>query len=205
MSKYIDLSVTINPQTPVYPGDPPVKVVSVATMGKDGYSDHTITLGTHAGTHIDAPMHMVDGGQSLDEIATSHFVGRGQLIDATNGFSLGALQKGNLQTGDIVLFYTGMAKHWSEPAYFEAWPAMTPEMAKYLSEQQVSMVGFDTAGADVLGSTEIHKTLLGGGVLIIENLTNLNQLMGKTFTVYALPIKLQVDGAPARVVAKVEQ
>jgi kynurenine formamidase len=63
------------------------------------------------------------------------------------------------------------------------------------------MVGFDTCSADILPDFPVHKILLGNDMLIIENLTNIEQLSGHSFTVYALPIKLVVDGAPARVIA----
>ena len=66
------------------------------------------------------------------------------------------------------------------------------------------MVGVDAGSVDTMDDFPIHKILLAAQVLIIENLTNLNQLAGKDFRVYALPVKLDVDGAPARVIAEVE-
>lgn len=82
---------------------------------------------------------------------------------------------------------------------------MSEEMASYLVDQKVNMVGVDTGSIDNLDGFPIHKTLLAGNVLIIENLTNLEQLIDRKFKVYALPIKLALDGAPARVIAEVNQ
>lgn len=80
---------------------------------------------------------------------------------------------------------------------------MSQEVAEYLVEKKVKMVGLDTCSADNQDNFPIHKTLLSGGVLIIENLTNLSKLQGSDFKVYALPLNLQIDGSPTRVVAEI--
>lgn len=87
------------------------------------------------------------------------------------------------------------------PEYFKSYPALSEEAAHYLVEKRVNMVGSDTCSPDGLEDYPIHRLLLGEDVLIIENLTNLDKLVGKEFTVYTLPIALQLDAAPARVLA----
>ena len=69
--KFIDLSVVVNEETPVYPGDPPIKIQPAGVFAKDGYNDHLVSIGTHVGTHMDAPLHMIDGGKTLDQISPS--------------------------------------------------------------------------------------------------------------------------------------
>lgn len=201
----IDLSVTLNQQTPVYPGDPITKIEPANTISVNGCSDHYVATNNHTGTHIDAPSHMFAGGKTLDDIPLEQFVGKGRVVDATNDFSLDALEQANVQPGDIVLFRTGMSEHYHEPIYFENYPVMSEEIALWLVKRKVKMVGVDAGSIEIADGFPIHKILLGGNVLIIENLTNLNKLTGKKFTVYALPIKLDVDGAPARVVAEIKQ
>jgi arylformamidase len=199
----IDLSVPINAAMPVYPGDPKVSIKKAAAFENDGYVGHYTSISTHVGTHIDAPMHMVDGGAPLSAFSIERFIGKGRLIDVeSSGFSTDAVQQAGIEAGDIVLFRTG--KVWLAPDYFASWPVMPKEVADYLVQQKVSLVGVDAAGVDGLDETKNHKTLLEGNVLIIENLTNLDKLVGKEFTVYALPIKLELDGAPARVVAQID-
>lgn len=198
----IDLSVPINAQTPVYPGDPPTKIEEAGRFEKDGFRDHYISIGTHVGTHIDAPMHMLEDGQSLDEIEIEQLVGPGKLFTAV-GHNFDEINLSGIQSGDIVLFDTGMSQKYHEAVYFKDYPVMSEEVAKNLVKAGVKMVGLDTCSVDSLESFPIHKILLSGGVLIIENLANLDQLIGKEFTVYALPIKLQLDGAPARVIAEI--
>lgn len=201
---FIDLSVTIDNHTPVYPGDPPTKITPVSSYVKDGFNDHHISTGNHAGTHVDAPSHMLQSGISLDAIDIDRFIGPGKYIQVENNeFSLDAAKQAGLLPGDIVLFHTGMSDHFHEQSYYKDYPAMSAEIAQYLVGTKVKMVGLDTGSADNQEGFPIHKILLGGDVLIIENLTNVGALADKNFTVYALPIKLQVDGAPARVIAQI--
>lgn len=199
----IDLTVALNEQTPIYPGDPATKIEPAGVFERDGYNDHYVSVGTHVGTHIDAPLHMLANGKSLDQIPVEQFVGRGRYVKVANKtFDLEVLKQAGIEAGDIVLFHTGLADSYNDSSYFEDYPAVPEDIAHYLIEQEVKMVGFDMCSPDH-EPYPMHKLLLGADVLIIENLTNLGQLAGKDFTVYALPIKLQIDGAPARVIAKV--
>ena len=197
----VDLSVVLNEQTPVYPGDPSTKIEQAGVLAKDGFCDHYISVGTHVGTHIDAPKHMLEGGASLDQTPIEQFVGRGCYVDVTGG-SFDAVKNADIQTGDIVLLHTGMSDGYNEAAYFENYPAMSNEIANYLVSKKVKMVGVDACSVDNKDGFPIHKILLTGNVLIIENLTNLSKLVGNRFKIYALPINLQIDGAPARVIAE---
>lgn len=198
----IDLSVAINEQTPIYPGDPKTKIEPAGVLARDGYCDHYFSMGTHVGTHIDAPMHMLEDGTSLDQIPVEQFVGNGKCVTVANSDFTG-VKALDIKEGDIILFHTGMGNRYQDSAYFKDYPAMSERTAQYLVESKVKMVGVDACSVDNQENFPIHKILLAGGVLIIENLTNLDKLTDKQFTVYALPIKLQVDGAPARVVAQV--
>lgn len=198
----IDLSVPINEQTPIYPGDPATVIKPAGILAKDGFNDHYVSIGTHVGTHIDAPMHMVENGKGLDQVPIEQFVGKGKLV-VVSGSNFDGAKEANIQEGDIVLFSTGISQKYHEDVYFEDYPVMSEEVAKYLVDKKVKMVGVDTCSVDSQKGFPIHKILLAGNVLIIENLTNLERLTGKGFDVYALPIKLQIDGAPARVIAKI--
>jgi len=200
---YIDLSVLVDKQTPVYPGDPATKIEPAGVLAKDGYCDHYISIGTHVGTHIDAPMHMLEGGKSLDQIPLDQFVGNGKVIKI-NGNNFDVVKSAGIQEGDVVLFNTGMSKKYYDKEYFEEYPAMSEAVANYLVETKVKMVGLDTGSADNQDGFPIHKILLSGNVLIIENLTNLDQLEDKEeFKIYALPLKLNIDASPARVIAEI--
>jgi arylformamidase len=202
--KIIDLTVALNGQTPVYPGDPATVIKPAGVFEKDGFNDHYVSLGTHVGTHIDAPFHMLADGKTLDQIPVEQFVGRGVYIKVEDKkFDLDKVKSYGIREGDIVLFHTGLIDIYDEPAYYSDYPEIPAEIAEYLVEKKVKMVGMDMSGPDH-PPFKTHKILLGGGVLIIENLMNLDRLTGKDFTVYALPIKLELDGAPARVIARID-
>lgn len=174
----VDLSVPLNEQTPIYPGDPATKIEPAGVLAKDGYCDHYISVGTHVGTHIDAPKHMLEGGSSLDQTPIEQFVGRGCYIDVTDG-NFDAVRNADIQAGDIVLLHTGMSDKYDEAVYFEDYPAMSDEIANYLVSKKVKMVGVDACSVDNKDGFPIHKIILAGNVLIIENLTNLSKLAGK--------------------------
>ncbi len=201
--KYVDLSVLINEDTPIYPGDPKTIIKPAGVLDKDGYCDHYLSIGTHVGTHVDAPMHMLAGGKALDQIPVDQFIGRGVYVDVIDG-NFDTLKDADIQEGDIVLLYTGMGAKYHESAYFEDYPAMSEEVAQYLVAKKIKMIGIDACSPDNKDGFPVHKILLEGGVLIAENLTNLEQLVGKTFKVFALPINLQIDAAPARIIAEIE-
>lgn len=201
--KLIDLSVVLNKKTPVYPGDPKIEIKPLGVFIKDTYNDNLITMANHVGTHIDAPRHMVDGGKTLDQISIDKFVGRGRLIEIKDKvFDLETIKHANIQEGEIVLFYTGMINKYGQDAYYNDRPEIPEDVANYLVEQKVKMVGMDMLSPDK-EPFKVHRILLSGEVLIIENLTNLDKLVGKEFTIYALPIKFQLDGVPARVIAQI--
>src|SRR5580700_640763 len=129
----VDLSVVLNEQTPVYPGDPETKFETITTVEQDGHTDHYISVVNHTGTHIDAPMHMLAGGKGLSDFPIDYFVGRGVYIKVeNNNFDLESVKKADIKAGDIVLFHTGMSDHYHAPVYFENIPAMSGEVAQYL-------------------------------------------------------------------------
>jgi len=198
----LDLTHPLGPNTPVYPGDPSPSISRLNNVASDGFTDHSFTLGTHVGTHIDAPAHMITDGKTLGQYPPSRFVGRGIIVDVTTEFTLSALKSADVQPGDIVVLQTGLSQHFHHPDYFTNSPTIPEDIAKHLVAQRVSMVGVDMGTVD-RPPFPIHKILLGGDVLIIENLTNLAQLP-EVCTIVALPLNLALDGSPCRVIASTE-
>lgn len=195
-----DLSYVITNDLPVYPGDPQVSIMPAGRLEKDGFNDVLLTMGTHNGTHIDAAAHMLDGGKQLKDYPIERFVVPAVCIDARQGFSVEALS--NVQAGTAVIFYTGASDYFTEEKYWHDYPVLNQAMIEALIEMQVSMIGIDTGSFDNQDDFPVHKQLLGNDMLLIENLTNLEPLVGKTFELTALPLKLEQDGAPARVIAR---
>lgn len=203
--KFVDLSVVVNEETPAYPGDPRIEIETLGEFGKDGYNDHKVCFGIHSsGTHIDAPNHMIDGGKTLDQVPLDQFIGHGKLVEIKDKkFDLAAVKQSSIGEGDIVLFHTGISDIYHKPEYYSDRPAMNEEIANDLVEKKIKMIGLDMCSPDK-EPFPVHRILLSAGILIIENLTNLDKLVGKEFTVYTLPIKLALDGAPARVIAQIK-
>jgi len=197
----IDLSHILNEDTPVYPGDPRMKLNKSGTLDKDGYEDYFISMPTHMGTHMDAPAHMLKGGRRVTDISIEHFSGRGVYINATAGFNIEEIKKENIQEGDIVFFHTGMDKIYFQPEYYKSYPDIPEEVVNFLVEKKIKIVGMDMASPDH-SPFLMHKILLKNNIMIIENLTNLHKLAGKQFKVYAFPLKFELDGSPLRVVAE---
>ena len=203
MQKYIDLSVVTNENTPVYPGDPKFTIKPTGILEKDGYEDHVVSFGTHNGTHIDAPRHMIKNGKSTNEFPLDKFAGNGTCIDIRKRIDFKVIKNAPIRQNNIVLFYTGMSDVYNSPEYYKNRPAITTEIAEYLVSKKIKMVGVDMCSPDHK-PFPIHKILLSNDILIIENLTNLKKLIGKEFKVYAFPMKLQIEASPARVIAEID-
>ncbi len=197
----IDLSVSINQDTPVYPGDPKINIQKSADFATDGYYGHSLQLGTHSGTHIDAPAHMLEGAETLGQISVEVFAGEGRLV---NGITIEAINDAGVAADDIVIFNTGTGERFYEASYFTEYPVLPVDVVDYLVEKKIKLVGLDTCSADNTVDFPIHKKLLSAGIPIVENLTNLSALRDKTFQFFALPLKLDLDGAPVRAFAEVQ-
>ncbi len=201
--RYIDLTHTFTDNMPVYPGDPKSELKKIADLKKQGFVDHQLNTGLHVGTHIDAPMHMLENGETISSIPLQNFFGKGKLIDVRGHLSIEAevLSSIYLEKGDIVLFFTGFSEKFHQDEYYDKFPELTQEAAKVLVKAGVSIIGLDTPSPD-RPPFETHKILLGGNILIIENLTNLDKLIDiKNFEIIALPAKFSAEAAPVRVIA----
>ncbi len=203
---YIDLTHSFTENMPAYPGDPQATLKPAASIEGEGYTDHELKSLMHVGTHMDAPLHMIAGGKKMDELAIEQFFGPGVVLDARGKSVIDAsvFDDSAVASGSIVFLYTGFGARYREQAYFENPPTVGEDFAKRAVELGVKIVGMDILGPDQ-PPFPTHKVLLGNGVLIIENLVNLEQLLNVSkFDVIALPMKLQADAAPVRVVAVVE-
>ena len=199
----IDLTHTFGPNMPNYPGDPAPTLEQIAHIGPDQLNMYCLCSGTHVGTHMDAPLHMIVGGRFICDVPAESCFGRGRLIDARgrNAITPDLLAPADVESGDIVLVLTGWYHRFSDPAYYRDFPEVTPEFARALVNAGASIIGLDTPSPD-RSPFEVHKILLSAPVLIIENLTNLEPLVGiGPFDIVALPAKLQADAAPVRVMA----
>lgn len=204
--KLIDLTHTFTSDMPVYPGDPNSSLEQIAHIDSDTFNDHKLTSAMHVGTHMDAPLHMIKDGKTMNEISLNRFLGKGLLLDVREKTRIDAslLEVVNIEQGSIVLLFTGFGKKYRSADYFETSPAITEDFAEKMIEFGVNLVGMDMSGPDHDTNWPVHKILLGNDILILENLTNLDKLINvNEFEIIALPTKLNADAAPVRVIAKI--
>lgn len=107
---YVDLTMEVSPRTPVYPGDPAILVETVAEFAKDGWNERRLICQSHVSTHIDAPFHMQDDGQKLDDFPIESFIGPAQIIDARGHNPIKAEHLSELDDSKIVLLRTDHTK-----------------------------------------------------------------------------------------------
>jgi len=199
---FIDLTQTITDNMPVFPGDIPVSLKSTVTYEKNGIDNHSLCCSMHIGTHIDTPGHFTEIDKKITDFPVSKFIGNGVCIDVSNYKVIEKDLLLNNALEDIVLFYTGWDKRFYEPDYFYDYPVLSEDCAKYLVDNEVKMIGVDFPSVD-RAPYAVHKILLRKDILIIENLTNLQELCNQKFVLVALPLKVNSHGAPARVVAQI--
>lgn len=204
----VDLTHTIKETMPLWPGTPAVRLEPLSTIEENGSQETMLHCSTHSGTHVEAPAHLLAGGVSLDTLNPNQFAGQGIVLDCRNRktISLAMLQSyaADLNRVEYVLFYTGSGRNWLSSAYYEEYPVLSEDAARYLASLQLKGVGIDAISFDEFtdGDLPIHKILMRSGKLLMENLRNLKNLIGKDFLLVAAPLKiLNAEAAPARVFA----
>ncbi|MCL5068404.1 MAG: cyclase family protein [Thaumarchaeota archaeon] len=208
----VDLSQGLANGMPVYPGDPEPSFVPAATLEKNGVNLTRMTLGSHTGTHVDAPMHFVQGGMTVDQIPVSRFIGEAYVADLSSkqigsGITSKDLEAigGKFKEDDILLCYTGTSDLWGRLEANSNFTYLEPDGADYLVSRKIRGFGIDFLSVEKFkaSSPESHRTLLRNGIYIIESLNkNLKLMTGQRVLFIALPLKVQGrDGAPCRAVA----
>lgn len=202
-----DLSYTIGPDTMAYPGIEKPKLRVMNTVEKDGFQETLISIFSHAGTHMDAPAHMLAGAPCLDSLPMERFCGKAYVMDCTS-FGEGAEIPPDAlpdMTGlSFLIISTGWEEKWGTDAYFGRFPVLSPEAADAVANAGLSGVGVDMMSVDPMDTTDfpVHMCFFNKNMVIIENLRNLAALRGKIIDLTALPLKYaNADGAPVRIAA----
>lgn len=208
----MDLTQTIENGMTIYVGDAVPKVAKFKTLAKDGVNLSVLTLGSHTGTHVDAPVHFVKGGKGLDQLSVESFVGEAAVIDLSNvppgtavaSSDLGAHSR-EVREGDIALLYTGFSRRWGDPGARRKFTYLSKDAADWLVRRKVKAVGIDYLSVEGFGARvpAAHLTLLSHDIPIIESLgEKMGELVGQRVFFVCLPIKVGgCDGAPARAMA----
>ena len=200
---YVDLSHVLGENTPVYPGDVMTKLDRYKELDRDGYQAFLLYTGLHTGTHIDLPQHFFDDPRDFLDFPVNNFIARGVLLDVRNKniISMREEYRHLIKARDAVLLFTGHDIYYHEDRYFQNYPVIDEELACFFIESQVSILGMDTPAPDYVPFT-LHKQLLEHNIFLLENMTNLSDLLGKQFELISFPLKLQAEASPVRAVAR---
>ena len=206
--RLVDVSVLLAPGLATYPGNPPFAIAPVHRIA-DGHSSNNsqLTMGTHTGTHVDAPLHFFDGRPGVDAMPLELLIGRARVIDLPHrgGITEAHLAAAGLREDLRVLLRTPNSALWNTSDGFHTdYTYLTEGGAKFLVGQGVKVVGVDYLSVEQYkkAGAPAHKALLGSDVIIIEGL-NLSEAEAGQYEMYCLPLRVAgADGAPARVVLK---
>ncbi|MCI4353139.1 MAG: cyclase family protein [Thermoplasmata archaeon] len=206
MSRTYDITADLHPGMAAFPGDPPITVRPTHSFAKgDPYNLSELSMGTHAGTHIDPPRHFLPNGLTADRIDLEAINGPCRVVhipDSHREVSTGDL-KGLLHGVSRVLFRTQNSVHWArDEGFFPDYVGLAPETAEYLAAATFRLVGIDSQSIerDPTGQYPVHHTLLGSGCLILEGL-RLAEVPPGEYELRCLPLKLRDgDGAPCRAI-----
>lgn len=206
----IDLSHPIRDGMPVYPGDPSVRVRSALEIPADGVAVADMQLGSHTGTHVDAPAHTVPGGRTMADVSLDELVGEAVVL-RVRGAAGGRLYGWHDLDPDgalpsrlppIAMIDTGWAQWFSDDLRRERHPALDPDAARELLGRGVHVLAVDTLSPDPTGGEgfPVHDLVLGDDHLIVENVRGL-ELLPDRVRVGFFPLRIGGDGAPVRAVA----
>lgn len=203
--KLIDVTRPIFTGMTVWPGDEDVIIERTSFISKgDAANISRLHAGVHAGTHVDAPLHFLDNGESVEKIDINLFTGRVKIIDVQQFESIRYehVKNVNREEADAVFFKTSSSMRTLEEPFDTAFTALEYEAAVHLVKAGIKVIGTDALSIERYGSKEheVHKLLLGNGVLIIEGLW-LKDIAPEIYNYVCLPMLLKgSEGAPARVI-----
>jgi len=211
--KIIDLTLTISEKIPTFPGSPQPNLINWETLEKDGYNLELLFLSSHTGTHVDAPYHFLKKGQKIHQITARRLITEAILIKirkvAEQSITKTDIQKfekkyGAIDDGSTVIFHTGWQKNLKKKSYFLKNPGLAISAARYLASKKINMVGIDSPSIDLGKDSKfsVHRALAKSGILIVENLANLEKINSYKFHLIVAPLKLKnATGSPVRAIA----
>ena len=220
--RIIDLTHIIAENMPMYPGTEAPSLRVTFNHNEHGFMETLIRFFSHTGTHIDAPAHLYAKGFTLDEYPVGQFVGKALTVDCRGlkkdeNISMSLLEeKGSiLNEADFILFLTGHSALWGSPDYFRDFPVLSHEVIEWINRSELKGIGIDAPSFDPVTVDEIeqaagelhnHRAILRTNrTVLLENLCKLEEVGDNVFMLCALPLHtLNADGAPARIIAMIE-
>jgi arylformamidase len=206
--KIHDITLSISPDMPVWPGDPPVLLEQVSSMDAGAHDNVSrLACGVHTGTHVDAPHHFMNDHRTVESLALDILVGPAlvvQIPEDVKVVNVQVLEKAAIPPGTArLLLKTSNSRLWAsgEREFFTGFVGISADGADWLVQHAVKLIGIDYLSiAPYHQSIPTHRALLGAGVIVVEGM-DLSAILPGTYTLYCLPLKLVgSDGAPARAI-----
>ena len=201
---WLDISVPIHPWMPIFEGDPRVHIERVAAISEGAVCNVSrLDLGAHSGTHIDAPVHFIDGAAGAETTPLDAVIGPAFVVDAADpsgAIDESALERLSIPAGaERLLFKTSNSYLWDEPRFSPEYVAFTEAAARALASRRVRLVGIDYLSVAPFGDpAPVHRALLEAGVVILEGL-DLRAVAPGAYELLCLPLRIVgCDGGPAR-------
>ncbi len=205
---WIDISVPLRNDMVHWPGDSPIQIERIHDMERgDAANLSAISMGSHTGTHIDAPFHFIRDGKRIDEMPLDTMVGRARVIEIrdTESIKPEELHQHRIRRGERILFKTrNSLRVWKTDTFIEDFVHISKEAARFLADRGVRVAGVDylSVGGFKRDGIETHRTLLEAGIWIIEGL-DLSLVKPGKYNLICLPLRLDKgDGAPARAILR---
>jgi arylformamidase len=204
--KVHDISLTLRQRMPVYPGEPPPLLEPTSQMERgEPYNLSRLTIGTHTGTHIDAPRHFLPSGTSVDQIPVDLLVGPALVVQMAVEQEITAadLEAAAIPPGtERLLFKTRNSRLLDDDDFRRDFVYVTLDAARWLVERGVRLVAIDYLSVERMDAQPniVHQTLLRAGVVIVEG-ADLRQVAPGPYLLACLPLKIEgADGSPVRAV-----
>jgi kynurenine formamidase len=213
----VDLTFTLHEGMTTFPvpWHPYVEITQLGRHGIEGRETRKLVLGTHTGTHCDAPRHFIPGGETVDTLSLDTLIGPALVLNFSSARPAQEMtvedftrQLGGRRPERLVMRFDWSA-HWGQMTYYSDHPFLSEAAARWLVDQGVRLLAMDTPmpdnpknGRGSKVDSPVHKILLGDGIILVEYLCNLKELRSQEIELLVLPLKvLEGDGAPVRCVA----
>ena len=202
-----DISVALDDNLPTWPGSPGVLTKLRTSIAHGDDTNVTqLSIDVHSGTHVDAPRHFVDHGETVEELGLNPFIGPATVLDTGSVEKITASVLSEAMIPDDTERLLLRTVNSSQPDMYrrpfdEGYAALTLSGAEWLADRQLCLVGIDYLSIQLyLESSDVHRVLLGAGIPILEGLS-LPEVAPGTYELVCLPMRLaNVEGAPARAI-----
>lgn len=208
--KILDLTLPLTNEVPIYPGDPIPSIKPATTIEKEGYNTHFVHIGSHTGTHVDAPYHFRKDGDTMDKSPLAYFAGEGVLISVTGKQEAEAITLPDVEPfleqlapGKIALFHTGWSTYVGEEKYYNH-PYIHISVIEEMLKRGIRTFFIDALNVDPPDGSffPVHEAITAVNGIIGENFTNFDQIDFVHPFIVAFPLNIKgSDGSPVRAVA----